>query len=489
MSELVAGVDSSTQSTKVVVVDPDDGSVVATGHAPHPVEGTGGARETDPAAWVGALALALEQTGRAADVGAVSVGGQQHGLVVMDGQGLPLRPAPLWHDTRSAQDAAALVGALGGPQVWAERMGVLPVASFTISKWAWLRRVEPDVAAATRQVCLPHDWLIRALTGTAATDRGDASGTGWWSGHDERYAADVLDLPAVRLDAGMLPRVLGPGEAAGTVRSSRPKAGSAFERGSLGGLPEGCLVGPGTGDNMGAALGLAVDVGTPVMSLGTSGTVFAVADRCPADASGTVAGFADATGRFLPLACTLNATTAVDRVAGWLGLDRDAVEPGGEVVVLPYLDGERTPNLPLAAGTIAGLRHETTPGQILRAAYEGAVASLLTALDVFTALGVGPAPDAPVVLVGGGARGRAWQDTVRRLSGRAVVVPRLQEAVAYGAAAQAAAVLTGEAPHAVAKRWGGSAGTVLEPLPRDDAALQRLDSVRSAAAGLLGLGR
>ncbi|MBA2317177.1 MAG: xylulokinase [Euzebyales bacterium] len=482
---LVAGVDCSTQATKVLVTDPDDGAVVASGRAPHRVSGADGARQTDPDDWWEALGTALAATGRARDVGALSVAGQQHGLVVVDGDGRPLRPAVLWNDTRSADDAAALRGELGGPQGWAERVGVVPVASFTVTTWAWLRRTEPAVAGAAAAVHLPHDHMTARLTGTAATDRGDASGTGWWSTAAEEYLDEVLELDRVRLDRALLPRVLGPSETAGEVRAD---AAAAL------GLSAGTLVGPGTGDNMAAALGLALQPGRAALSLGTSGTVYAVAPRRVADPSGVVAGFADATGAFLPLACTLNATQAVDRVASWLGLDRDAVEDGGEVVVLPYLDGERTPDLPEAAGTITGLRHDTTAGQVLRAAYEGVVVSLLDALERVAEHAGGLAAGAPLVLIGGGARGRVWRETVSRLSGRTIELPATEDGsgrpggedmVTLGAAAQAAAALRGDGPLEVATRWASARGSQVLPARRlDAAALERNRRVRAATDAL-----
>ena len=225
---------------------------------------------------------------------------------------------------------------------------------------------------------------------------------------------------------------------------------------------------------MAAALGLGLSVGQAAMSLGTSGTIFAVSERPTRDPSGIVAGFADAAGRFLPLAATLNCTVAVDRIAGWLGLDRDDVEPAGSVVVLPYLDGERTPNLPTASGTIRGLRHATTRQQILMAAYEGAVASLLVAFDAIGDAVGGLDPAAPLILVGGGARGTTWRTVVGRLTGRAVQVPETGELVAVGAAAQAAAVLRGEAPEAVARRWNAASGVLLDPVPVDRERLARI---------------
>jgi xylulokinase len=458
----------------VLVVDADAGRVVATGRAPHEVTGSGGARETDPEVWWRALALALEETGAAAEVAAISIAGQQHGLVALDGDGQPVRPAILWNDTRSAPEARELTDALGGPAEWAERVGLVPVPSFTATRWAWLRRHEPERAASARAVRLPHDFITERLCGRAATDRGDASGTAWWSTRDEGYVDDVLQL--IELDRAFLPDVLGPREAAGEV--DRAAADSL-------GLSEGAVVGPGTGDNMGAALGLGARPGEPVVSLGTSGTAYAVMERRAADPSGTVAGFADASGRFLPLAATLNATLAVDRVAGWLGLDREAAADRTSVVVLPYLDGERTPNLPRAAGMVAGLRHATTSEEILLAAYEGAAASLVEAIDLLGEQGSGLDPDAAILLVGGGARGGVWQRTVARLSGRPVQVPDAEELVALGAAAQAAACLSGEAPEEVARRWKTRGGITVEaPAERDLEALERIRATREATLAL-----
>jgi xylulokinase len=346
-----------------------------------------------------------------------------------------------------------------------------------VTKWAWLRAHEPETVAGARRVELPHDFLTGRLTGRHVTDRGDASGTGWWSTASEDYDEDVLSLPSVGLDRSLLPAVLGPREAAGTV------VGDAA---ATLGLPEGIPVGPGTGDNMAAALGLGLRPGTPVVSLGTSGTVYAAMTVRAADLEGVVAGFADAAGGFLPLTATLNATLAVDRMAAWLGLDRDAVEPSGSVTVLPYLDGERTPNLPHAAGTIAGLRHTTTGGAILMAAYEGAAAGLVDALDRLAALGSGLDRDAPLVLIGGGARGRVWPEVVGRLSGRPLLIPRAEELVALGAAVQAAAILRDEDPGDVARRWRTQEGSERPAVAADTATLERIRRVRAQTADLLG---
>jgi xylulokinase len=473
---LVAGVDCSTQGTKVLVVDSDDGRVVATGVAGHEVRGEAGARETDPRAWEASAAAAIARTGLAKDVRAVSVGAQQHGLVVLDERGRPLRPAPLWNDTRSAPDARAVVSALGGPEGAAKRCGSVLTAAFTVSHWAWLRRTEPEVADAAHHVLLPHDYLNFCLTGVPSTDRSDVSGTGWWSPGHEAYAADVLDLDQVRLGREALPQVLGPAEAAGVV-----SAGAAERFGLAAGIPVAC----GAGDNAAAALALGLQPGETAMSLGTSGTVYALASSPSADPTGTVAGFASADGGFLPLACTLNATLAVDRTAQWLGLEREDVSPSAGVVFLPWLGGERTPDVPTASGSLTGLRYGTESRAILQAAYEGVVATLLEAAG---ALGPWAHQDLakPLLLLGGGARGRAWQETVRRLSGRPVLVVEQVELVAYGAAVQAGALLAGASLRELARAWDARRGLMLEPQACDEPTLAGIAGWRQHVLVSLG---
>ncbi|MFJ9770663.1 xylulokinase [Kitasatospora sp. NPDC101157] len=462
---VVIGFDSSTQSTKALAVDLDTGTVLGQGRAPHTVS-TGAGRESDPEQWWRALGEAAAATGWADRAAAVSIAGQQHGLVALDADRAPVRPALLWNDVRSAPQAAELRTAYGAAEL-ARRTGSVPTAAFTAAKWAWLRAEEPAAAERVAAVRLPHDFLTERLTGQPATDRGDASGTGWWG--PDGYDKSILNR--IGLDPALLPPVLAPGAQAGVVRAGTP-------------LREGTPVATGTGDNMAAALGLGLRPGQPVLSLGTSGTVYAVGSARPADPTGTVAGFADALGGWLPLACTLNCTLAVDRIAVLLGRGRDEVEDGGTAVVLPYLDGERTPDLPGASGLIHGLRHDTTPGQLLQAAYDGAAHALLSALDgVLRAGGTDPEGDEPLLLIGGGARGQAWQRTVLRLSGRAVQVPEAEELVALGAAAQAAALLTGEPADEVARRWRTARGPVLDPVKRDDDALIRIgDTLRRAGA-------
>lgn len=473
---LVAGVDCSTQSTKVLVVEVDTGDVVAEGRATHEVVSGEGRSETDPAVWWSALRTALDETGRAGDVAAISIGGQQHGLVLQDAEGVPLRPAVLWNDTRSAEVVPELLDALGGADAWAQAIGSVPVPSFTATSVAWLRRHEPDVVAAAAAIRLPHDYLTERLTGRGVSDRGDASGTGWWSPLTDDYVDEILGLPAIDVDRALLPEVLGPGEIAGEVTDAAARAL---------GLRPGVVVGAGTGDNMAAALGLGAAPGTPVVSLGTSGTAYVVSTTPTTDPTGVVAGFADADGGYLPLVCTLNCTLAIDRIADWLGIDRNAMAAATDCVVLPYLDGERTPNLPLAAGTIVGLRHDTTPEAILRAAYEGAVASLLGGLTTMADAGAEVARDAPIILLGGGSRGTAWREVIGAASGRALLLPEAGELVALGAAVQAAAALTGEKAATLAQRWDTAAGRTIDPVEHDPSIVERVERIRSAVEPVL----
>ncbi|MEU9530996.1 xylulokinase [Streptomyces sp. NPDC048213] len=486
---VVIGVDSSTQSTKAAFTDTATGRLLAVGRAPHVVTGESGARESDPEVWWQALrdavAAGLKESGvAAADVVGIAVAGQQHGLVVLDAEGRPLRPALLWNDTRSAPQAAALTAALGGPEAWTARTGSVPVAAMTASKWQWLRENEPETAGAAAAVRLPHDFLTERLSGRAVTDPGDASGTCWYSTATGAYDPELLAL--VGLDPALLPEVAASGAA---------RAGSLTEAAAEAlGLPAGIAVAAGTGDNMSAAVGLGLGgaglLDHPVLSLGTSGTVFAASGTRPA--SPALSGFAAADGTYLPLACTLNCTLAVDKVAALLGLERDDAAPGGAAVLLPYLDGERTPDLPTSAGLLTGLRHDTTPQQLLGAAYEGAVFTVLRALDeLLRACGLDPAdPEVagrPLRLIGGGAQGRVWVETVRRLSGRPVIVPGAGELVALGAAALAASAATGADPVAVAAGWDTGEDVLLEAVERDLTAWDRIGSVLERAAGpLLG---
>lgn len=426
---LVAGVDSSTQSCKVVIVDAATGALVRSGRAPHP-DGT----EVDPAAWWDALQSAIAAAGGLDDVAAISIGGQQHGMVVLDEAGEVIRPALLWNDTRSAEAAEQLAAEF--PDI-VERAGSKPVASFTATKLRWLRDHEPENAARVHAVALPHDWLTWRLRGFGpgaadfaelTTDRSDASGTSYWNPHTGEYDREIL-VAALGHDA-VLPRVLGPSEPAGSA-------------GHL-------VVGPGAGDNAGAALGLGAREGDVVVSIGTSGTVFAVTGS-PAG-SATVAGFADASGLFLPLVATLNAARVLDAIAGLLGVDHAelgrlalAAEPGAAGVVLqPWFEGERTPDRPNATATVFGLTLAgTTRENLARAAVEGLLCGLADGLDAVRAVGV---TAGRILLIGGAAQNPAVSAIAAQVFDVPVTVPEPGEYVALGAAAQAAWVLTGSRP-------------------------------------------
>jgi xylulokinase len=435
---LVAGIDSSTQSTKVEVRDLDSGEVVARASAPHPPTSPPRS-EQNPASWWAAFEQAWSTAG-SPDVAAISVAGQQHGMVALDADREVVRPAKLWNDTESAPDAGWLLKQLaGGAGAWATACGSVPVAALTVTKLSWLHRSEPEHWSRLAHVVLPHDWLTFRLTGHLVTDRGDASGTGYWSAATGKYCWDLLAIVDRDRDwTGAVPAVLAPGEPAGEWRQA--------------------VVGPGTGDNMGAALGLGLAPGDVVISLGTSGTVYAVATSPTADPSGAVAGFADATGRYLPLVCTLNATKVTDALAGTVGVDRDefgrlalAAQPGaGGVTLLPYFDGERTPNRPRAAGTMTGLRTSTTREDVARAAYEGVVCGVLDGLDALRA-------HVPVTgrayLVGGGARSAAFRQIVADLCDLDVGTTEADEAVATGACVQAAMMVDTTDAGEIARRW------------------------------------
>jgi len=461
---LVAGIDSSTQSVKVVVRDADTGALVRQARAPHP-DGT----EIEPSAWWEALGSAL--AGALDDVAAISVAGQQHGMVVLDDKNEVIRPALLWNDSRSASDALDLIKELGGQAAWADAVGSVPVASFTVSKIRWLRRAEPANAARVARLMLPHDyltWRLAGARGEVFTDRGDASGTGYWSPASGAYRQDLVALALGHIPD--LPTVSRPAVPVATTST-------------------GALLGPGTGDNMAGALALDLLPGDVVVSLGTSGTAFACTEYPTADASGYVAGFADATGRFLPLVCTLNAARVLTSTAQLLGVDLAGLgllalsaPPGAQgLTVLPYLDGERTPNLPDARGSLHGITRENlVASNLARAAIEGMLMGLAQAVDALVLTGV---QARRILLIGGAAANPAVRQIAATIFGLPIHVPPAGEYVADGAARQAAWILRGGdvPPH-----WEAAAGEhteVLEPAT-DPAIRAQYESVQEALYGL-----
>ncbi len=431
--QIIAGVDSSTQSVKVVVRDAQTGELLREGRAPHP-DGT----EVDPALWKSALDAAIVNAGGLDGVAAISIAGQQHGMLALDSDGGVIRPALLWNDTRSAQAALDLNREEGGDAQIARKVGSVLVASFTATKLRWMADNEPGNAAKVASVALPHDWLSWQLQGgknleKLFTDRSDASGTGYFDPTTSHYREDIVRL-ALRHDSEItLPRIILPHEFGGVTTSGIPIAA-------------------GAGDNAAAALGLQAQPGDVVISLGTSGTAFAVSDTPTHDSSGAVAGFADATGRFLPLVCTLNAARILDAATRILGMSHNDVGelaltsiPGAHgLTLLPYFEGERTPNRPNATGTFTGMNlNNSNPSDIARAMIEGMLCGLTDAVDALIELGVSINR---VLIIGGAAKNPAIPVIASALLGREVVVPPAGEYVADGAAKQAAWALLGEMP-------------------------------------------
>jgi xylulokinase len=469
---LVAGVDSSTQSVKIVVCDLETGAVVRTGRAAHP-DGT----EVSASAWLAAYQEAAgfqERTGDPAlldGVEALAVGGQQHGMVTLDENGELVRDALLWNDNRSAQDAADLVSELGGPTVWADAVGSVPVASMTVSKIRWLARAEPDNAARTAAVVLPHDWLSWQIGGRSfapTTDRGDASGTCYFDATSNRYRDDLVQL-AVGHDLE-LPRVAGPHEV-------------------IGHTPTGIAIAPGTGDNMAGGLGLGVAAGAAVVSVGTSGTAFTKSYQQTHEPTGTVAGFADATGEFLPLVCTLNGARNLVATSQVLGVTLAelselalSAQPGSQgVTFVPYLEGERTPPLPDARGQLVHLTlANMTPANIARATIEGVLWSLAYGVEV---LREQTGEISSITLTGGASQSEAVRQIAPAVFGLPVVVTDTFESVAVGAARQAAWALTGTLPE-----WQVPVISQHDPTQADQqAAAEIMDRYRSVLAANFGV--
>lgn len=439
----VAGVDSSTQSVKIVVRDSESGALLAQASHAHP-DGT----EVDPQHWLDALHAVIAEIGGLESLDAISIGGQQHGMVLLDSEGEVIRPALLWNDTRSATQAAAINAAF--PDIH-QRTGSQLVASFTASKVRWVLENEPENAARIAAIALPHDWLSWKLSGSKDikeifTDRSDASGTGYFDPISNMYIPEILEWVAGKRDV-TLPRIIAPGEVGAMVGMT--------------------VIASGAGDNAGAALGIGAVVGDLIISLGTSGTAFAVSSSPSHDQSGEVAGFADATGHFLPLACTLNAAKVFDATAKLLGIGFEEysqlalqASPGADGLMMsPHFDGERTPNRPDAQGTITGITHANfTPANVARASIEGVIAGLAYATQALRKEGV---EISRLLLVGGAARNRAVQQITSEIFGMPVHIPTPGEYVSEGAAIQAAWALHQSRPH-----WSSAAMSQLQAEPQ-----------------------
>jgi len=464
MTDVVLGVDSSTQSCTVELRELATGALVSTGRAPHPVTHPP-VSEQHPDAWWAALVAAVRQARRGVDarVVGISVGAQCHGLVAMDADCAIIRPAKLWNDTTSAAQAAALMER-GGTAWWTRQIGIAPSAAITISKLAWLRDNEPEAFDQVQHLALPHDWLTYRLTGRHVTDRSDASGTGYFSADTGAWRTDILNETIAERDwAPVLPRVLGPDEPAGTLT-----ADAAAELG----IDQGAVVGAGGGDQHLAAQGIGLDKGDIAYSLGTSGVVFATTTTPVHDPTGYIDGVANVTGGYLPLVCTLNATKVTDTVARLLAVDYEELNrlalaaslSAERPVLAAYLDGERSPRLPWARGMLAGLTTGTTREQLALAAFEGVALGLVRGERQLSEYGI--STSGRTIAVGGGARALAYRQVIADLTGRCVLTVDAPEGTARGAAIQAAAVARSETVASVTREW--SPEVTSSTAPRDD---------------------
>jgi len=432
-NKLVAGIDSSTQSVKVVIKDANTGQLIREGKAAHP-DGT----SVHPSHWISALDKAIKSAGGLSDVSAISVAGQQHGFIALDQSGEVIREALLWNDLRSAQAAKDLNAEFGGKAKVAEAIGSVLVASFTVTKLRWLVDSEPENAKKLAGIALPHDWISWQLQGgkdfdKLFTDRSDASGTGYFAADTNMYRRDLLVI-ALREERDIyLPKVAKFDQFAGVTTSGIPIAA-------------------GAGDNAAAGFGLGAKSGDLIISLGTSGTAFFVSDKPSKDQSGEVAGFADLTGRYLPLVCTLNAARVLDTLSKLLGKSHDeigklalAAKPGCDgLTMLGYFEGERTPNRPDAKGLLAGITNSNlTAENIARAGIEAIICGLVDSISTLQSSG---AQIERVMIIGGAAKNPGIGPIASAILGRPVMTFPPREFVADGAARQAAWALLGELP-------------------------------------------
>jgi xylulokinase len=463
---VVAGVDSSTQSCTVELRDADDGRLLGAGRSPHPATAPP-VSEQDPAVWWTALrtalGAALREAGLTADrIDALSIAAQCHGAVLLGEDDAVLRPVKLWNDTTSAPQAAAMVADLGAAG-WADAVGSVPTAAFTITKLAWVAAHEPRLLDRLRRVLLPHDWLGLRLTGQAVTDRSEASGTGYYAAHRGAYLTEHLER-WVRPDldwAALMPRVAGPAEPAGHA--------DTVAAAELGLRPD-VVVGAGAGDQHAGALGIGLAPGQVLYSLGTSGVVMTTSAVPVHDPTGWVDGVADAAGGWLPLMCSLNSTKVTDTVARLLGVDLPTLAElalaadrrPDRPVLAAYLDGERTPDRPDARGLLGGLRSDTTREELALAAHEGVVLGLLRGHRAIRAAGA--TADGEVIVTGGGSRSPAYRQVLADALGRPVHTRDAPEATARGAAVQATAALTGAGIPTVRDAWTPATTSITEPL-------------------------
>jgi xylulokinase len=433
------GIDCGTQGTKALVID-REGNAFGRGYAPHElIESAYGAREQQPLWWIDALRIAVKQalsTVPAGTVQALSVSGQQHGLVVLDEHLGVIRPAKLWNDTETSAQNDELIERLGGREAFFERFGIIPLTGYTVSKLLWLAENEPNNFARIRHILLPHEYINFWLTGQLRAEYGDASGTAFFDPRTRAWTPAVLD--AIDGNTGLLaralPALLSSEEIVGTLR---PEVAKEL------GLPTETLVASGGGDNMMGAIGTGnIEEGVITMSLGTSSTVYGFRNAPSNDVTGCVAPFCSSSGGWLPLVCTMNATNVVTQTVSLLGktvADIDealaTTSPGaGGITFLPFLNGERTPDLPKATGSLLGVSSTNWSAEnLIRAAVEGVSFGILSGLDLI----LDGAPVERIRLIGGGARSAAWRQLLADATGTIIEVPLEEEAGCLGAALQA----------------------------------------------------
>lgn len=436
--DLVAGIDAGTQSLKVLVYDPAKRSVVASASAPLELDSAAdGSREQRPADWVAALhtCFAAITPSVRARIAAVAVSGQQHGFVPLDAAGEVLAPAKLWCDTSTSAECTQIMEAAGGAAQTIALAGNPILTGYTASKLPWTKTHRPEAYARLASILLPHDYLNFVLTGERFCEYGDASGTGWLDVRTRTWSPELLRATDPDRDLTECLPPIAPPEALFDIA---PAAAKSF------GLPATVKVAVGGGDNMMAAIGTGCVVpGRLAMSLGTSGTLFAYSDTPVVDPGGAWAAFCSSTGGWLPLICTMNCTVVTEQVADAFDFSTRFGDghlrntpPGADgLVMLPFLNGERTPDLPHGKGVLAGLdTTNMTPAHLYRAAMEGATYSLKYGYDAFVRAGM---QFDRIVLTGGGSNSAAWRQLVADVFGLPVDVPTQAEGAAFGAALQA----------------------------------------------------
>ena len=441
MRQLLLGIDSGTQSTKALVVDAKDGRVLGSGSQAYDLipDLPPGAKEQHPHTWRDATAAAIRQAVRNAkvsrdEVKAIGVSGQQHGFVPLDKNGEVIRPAKLWCDTSTAAECEEITTALGGPKKTIKALGNAVLPGFTASKILWLKKHEPKNFAKLATVLLPHDYLNFWLTGEKVMEYGDASGTALLDVRKRKWATAALEAIDTDL-ADKLPKLIPSDQPAGKLQTSTANAL---------GLNPGLLVSAGGGDNMMGAIGTGnTRAGIVTASFGTSGTIYACAEKPVVDPEGEIAAFCDSTNRWLPLLCTMNVTVATEMVRedfNWtherFAAESARVPAGSEgLLLLPYFEGERTPNVPDGTGVWFGVNKKTfAAGHFARASMEGVTLGMNYGLRRLAELGVQPTQ---IRATGGGAKSKTWRQIMADVFDTPVVTLEVSEGAAYGAALQA----------------------------------------------------